>query len=59
MVFSSEVCSTFTAMSSRTLLTDHVYFFENKKRARFASWKPVERFPVSNLVPLAVMAACI
>ena len=25
MVFSSEVCSTFTAMSSRTLLCSHVY----------------------------------
>ena len=24
MVFSKEVCSTFTAMSSRTLLSDHV-----------------------------------
>jgi hypothetical protein len=25
VVFSNEVCSTFTAMSSRTLLSDHVY----------------------------------
>jgi hypothetical protein len=26
VIFSNEVCSTFTAMSSRTLLSDHVYF---------------------------------
>jgi len=46
VVFSNEVCSLFTAMSSRTLLSLHVQRLTNtcfeswKPQVRLSAWKP-------------------
>jgi len=40
VVFSNEVCSTFTAMSLQTLLSDHVYDSQNKCHVHFLTHLP-------------------
>jgi len=42
VVFSNEVYSTFTAMSSRNLLSDHVLWYWHKKQQGLkGNWKPL------------------